>query len=543
MPIPDYPDARVLVVDDHPGMRTSIRMTLSAFGVTHTDLAVDAPDATRRIRARGYDILICDYNLGDGRNGQQFLEELRHARLIPMTTVFVMVTAERAYEKVVAVAELAPDDYLIKPFTAESLRLRLDRVRAKKAALAPIYEWLESGELEKALAACDALIESRSRYTLDALRMKAEILVARGEFDAAQKVYEQVLAMRALPWARLGLARALHYKEKHVEAEELLELTITHTPEFMAARDLLADVKVSLDKREDAQQVLSHAAEASPLTLHRQRALGEIALANGDMETATRALETVVRRGRNSALRAPGDYGMLAHIYADQGRAKEALALTREARDSFGNSAEARLAAAIAEAHIHDRLGDADAARRAVDEALELQAGHPTHMSEQQQLDLAQACLSHGREEQGRAIVSRMIADNHESESLIGRARAMFEKIGRGDEGYALVEKSRQEVVALNNEGVLLARSGDLAGAARLLAQAAERLPNNLQIVLNAAQARLVLIDREGMDESGFAHARALIDKARARDAQHPKLLKVAALARRVAEKYGVEYR
>jgi DNA-binding response OmpR family regulator len=543
MPIPDYPEARVLVVDDHPGMRTSIRMTLSAFGVTHTDLALDAADAVRRIRARPYDILICDYNLGDGRSGQQLLEELRHARMIPMTTMFVMVTAERSYEKVAAVAELAPDDYLIKPFTAESLRLRLDRVRAKKTALAPIYEWLETGELERALSACDVQIEARSRYTLDALRIKAEILVARGDFDAAQQVYEQVLALRALPWARLGLARALHYKDKHAEAEQLLELTIAHAPEFMAAHDLLAEVKVSLDKRDEAQAVLLRAAEASPLTLRRQRALGEMALANDDLETATRALENVVKRGRNSALRAPGDYGLLAHVYADQGRAKEALALTREARDSFGNSPEARLAAAIAEAHIHAKLGDGEAAKRAVDEALELQSGHAAHLTEQQRLDLAQACLGHGREDAGRAIVSRMIADNHESESLIARTRAMFDKLGRGDEGHALVEKSRQEVVALNNEGVLLARSGDLAGAAKLLAQAAERLPNNLQIVLNAAQARLALIERTGMDEAGFEQARGFLAQARAKEPNHAKLLKVAALARRVAAKYGVQYR
>jgi DNA-binding response OmpR family regulator len=44
---------------------------------------------------------------------------LRQQHLVRLSTVFIIITSERTYHNVVSVAELAPDDYLIKPFTAE----------------------------------------------------------------------------------------------------------------------------------------------------------------------------------------------------------------------------------------------------------------------------------------------------------------------------------------------------------------------------------------------------------------------------------------
>lgn len=57
---------------------------------------------------------------------------MRHCGLISLSTVFVMTTAEGSYERVVAAAEFAPDDYLLKPFNANNLKERLDRILTKK---------------------------------------------------------------------------------------------------------------------------------------------------------------------------------------------------------------------------------------------------------------------------------------------------------------------------------------------------------------------------------------------------------------------------
>jgi DNA-binding response OmpR family regulator len=77
---------------------------------------------------------LCDYNLGgDEKDGQQTLEEMRSRNHIPLETVFILVTGETSYEKVVSAAEYAPDDYVIKPFTYNVLKNRLSMSFIKKA--------------------------------------------------------------------------------------------------------------------------------------------------------------------------------------------------------------------------------------------------------------------------------------------------------------------------------------------------------------------------------------------------------------------------
>ncbi|MDP1897107.1 MAG: response regulator, partial [Sulfurimicrobium sp.] len=120
----DFKDKTFLVIDDIIGVRSSMRITITTFGGVKVDMAANAADAINKIEHRNYDIILCDYSLGDAKDGQQLLEELKRRRLIRNTTVFMMVTAERGYEKVVSAVELAPDDYLIKPFSGEVLRSR-----------------------------------------------------------------------------------------------------------------------------------------------------------------------------------------------------------------------------------------------------------------------------------------------------------------------------------------------------------------------------------------------------------------------------------
>ena len=186
-----------------------MRAMLSAFGVTLSNTARNAAEALQRVASNSYEIIVCDYFLGDGADGQQLLEHLRENKLISLGTAFMMVTAERSYEKVVAAAEFAPDDYLVKPFSAETMRLRLEKVLEKKEALGGICELLEKGRFGEAVAACDRLLAERTKYTVDVVRLKADACLASQRLDDARQVYDKVLAMRPVPWARMGLAREI----------------------------------------------------------------------------------------------------------------------------------------------------------------------------------------------------------------------------------------------------------------------------------------------------------------------------------------------
>ncbi|MGE5466875.1 MAG: response regulator, partial [Ignavibacteria bacterium] len=105
-----YKELRFLVIEDQEPARKTLKMCIQAMGGFFIDVAVSHGDAIFRIRNNLPDIIICDYILGEGRTGQQLLEELRRTRMLPDRVVFLMVTAERSYEQVVSAVELTPDD-------------------------------------------------------------------------------------------------------------------------------------------------------------------------------------------------------------------------------------------------------------------------------------------------------------------------------------------------------------------------------------------------------------------------------------------------
>lgn len=72
---------RVLIVDRHPPARDSLRLMLSALGVTAVHGAGSSAEVIRQVKGNRFDIVLSDFILDDGRDGQQLLEELRHAHL------------------------------------------------------------------------------------------------------------------------------------------------------------------------------------------------------------------------------------------------------------------------------------------------------------------------------------------------------------------------------------------------------------------------------------------------------------------------------
>ena len=147
-------DIDVLVVESQATMRAQLRNMLTSIGIEAPQFAVSATMAMRRLRAQRFDLVLCEYNLGEGQDGQHLLEDLRQHRIIPRDTLFVMITAERNYERVTSACELAPDDYILKPLTAETLRVRLLRALEKRDAFLPAWQLMKIGDPVAAIDYC-----------------------------------------------------------------------------------------------------------------------------------------------------------------------------------------------------------------------------------------------------------------------------------------------------------------------------------------------------------------------------------------------------
>jgi len=538
----DYGALRALVVDDYPGMRSALKMTLSNFGMTKIDLAASAAEVIFKVGNNRYDIILCDFNLGEGRDGQQLLEELRHRGLINLDTVFIMVTAESVYEKVVATAELAPDDYMIKPFSAEVLRNRLDGILLRKLAFATVYRHYEANELEAAIAACDELMRNHPRFVVDALRFKGEVLNAMGRFEEAEALYKQVIAMRAIPWARMGLAKALHLQKKDEEAEELLHDVLDKTPELVTAYDLLADVRLAKKDGAGAQEALQQGVAISGKTVRRQQKLGHVALDNGDLATARGAYGAVLEKGQHSVFVSASDFGNLCRVQVEQGDVNAAMETLKKGKHTLQASSEGQLVAAVVQSMAHTKAGRAEEAVKALDEAAQLR-GAGARIDEKLMLDMAGACMTYGRHEEADAIVSEVARNAHDSDSLLAKARRLYEESGRGEEGAKVLTAATADVRKLNNEGVILAHKGDFKGAVDRLLTACREAPFNPRILMNGIWVILKYLEQSGMDNDLMEEARRLLADVEKQAPGHARITGLRNQMKEVESRYGIRRR
>lgn len=116
----------VLIVDDYKTMLRIIRNLLKQINFNNVEEASDGTEALQKLRSGQYGLVISDWNM-EPMTGLQLLQEVRSdARLKP--TPFIMVTAESKAENIVAAKEAGVSNYIVKPFNAETLQSKIEKV-------------------------------------------------------------------------------------------------------------------------------------------------------------------------------------------------------------------------------------------------------------------------------------------------------------------------------------------------------------------------------------------------------------------------------
>lgn len=297
-----FKELRFLVIEDQEASRKTLKMCIQSMGGFHIDMAVSHGDAVFRIKNKVPDVIVCDYILGDGRTGQQLLEELRQEATLPDRVVFLMVTAERSYEQVVSAVELTPDDYVIKPFSPEVLGLRIEKAVLKKLAFRTFYSLKESNLLDQAVNELNDMLEREPAkpYKYEVLRCRAETLASAGRTEEAQRAYDQIIEIHPFPWAKAGLARMLRLKDRLLDARAAIEDVIAMSPNYFEAYDLKATICSEMGDYGEALKTLEHAAQRTPRNWSRKRTLSSVALHSGDAARAAAVMREVVA---NDAIR------------------------------------------------------------------------------------------------------------------------------------------------------------------------------------------------------------------------------------------------
>jgi len=116
----------VLIVDDYKTMLRIIRNLLKQLEFDNVDEATDGAEALAKLRAGNFGLVISDWNMAP-MTGLDLLKEVRaDARLKHLP--FIMITAESKTENVVAAKQAGVSNYIVKPFNAETLREKIEKV-------------------------------------------------------------------------------------------------------------------------------------------------------------------------------------------------------------------------------------------------------------------------------------------------------------------------------------------------------------------------------------------------------------------------------
>lgn len=515
LPPPDFSKTSFLIIEDYEVMRALMRDILTRAGASKIALTANAANAIAQLERQRFDVVLCDLHLGQGKSGQDILEEARHRSLLAPHAVWLMVSSEKAAEMVTGTVESRPDDYLIKPITETLLFSRLQRQIAKKQALAPIEIAIREHEYLKALRLADAQLEGNKPHAWDLKRLKAELAMHSGEHAMAKAIYEEALNLRNLPWARLGLAK-IHYNEDRLDdaRRELKEITDGNRA-YLEAHDWLARTLDKLGDAEGAQDVLQRALTTSPRAPLRQLHLGEVAHRRGELNTAAKAFQTSIDLARNTPLKTQQAYLALSQVQLTQADTDAALKTLSTLSIDMRDNPTARLLAQAMQIPVRLKTGELDLAKTlAVQLAAELKA-EAQHLPPDAVFNLAAPLLAIGDKNTAAALLGSLIGNNHEHPEYLKRAQAIFTQAGLEKEGRDLVQRSARAATDIMNRGVKLSREGKLAEAIQLTREARAQMPNNARLLLNHAFLLIAWMERHGRENTLNDEARECIELAR----------------------------
>lgn len=124
--MPINPSAiNVLIVDDYKTMLRVIRNLLAQIGFKNVDEATDGQMALDMMKSKNYNLIISDWNM-EPMTGLDLLKNVRQN--MSSNVPFIMVTAESKTENVIIAKQAGVNNYIVKPFSAETLKGKISSV-------------------------------------------------------------------------------------------------------------------------------------------------------------------------------------------------------------------------------------------------------------------------------------------------------------------------------------------------------------------------------------------------------------------------------
>jgi tetratricopeptide (TPR) repeat protein len=317
----------ILIVDDKPNMRKTVRNMLRVLGFNSFREAEDGLDAYRKLEAETVDLILCDWNM-PRMNGYEFLLRVRESdkfRHLP----FLMVTGEVEAGTVAQAIESDVDGYVIKPFVPKILEEKLIEVLTKRLEPSAVDQQLD----------------------------QAEDFMEHGRFEEAHTALNQAEALLPRsPRVHYARGRVFEGEGRPEQAIEAYNTARQTGPRFVKARERLSQLYKDAGRTEDMLAVLREAVEISPNQPERQTELGKALLNAGRVQEAKQAFGSAMRLDPDNAKRKTD----IGESYLSQGLSAEAEVAFRAAIETDPK-----------QVYIYNRLGIAFRRQKKYKEAID----------------------------------------------------------------------------------------------------------------------------------------------------------------------------
>lgn len=484
-----YKSKKVLVVDDCDPVRASIKGMLQKIGFEHIAQAPDANAAIANCTEIQYDFILSDFNLGEGKDGYQLFEALKHLRLLKPGCCFIIISAESHRQIVHGVIELQPDSYLLKPFSFVQLEKRLMRAFEIKHCLNKVYQEIAEDLYIEAANSCEQVIKNDPDFAVFALRLRGELLLKIEHYQAAEQLYLTILNRREYAWAKLGLAIARFCQQRWLEAEfELRELSKMDETRIEAL-DWLSRLFLKRQLYKDAYETLNEVTKLSPKNYKRQKALANLANINGLKDDAVKIYARLQQAARYSIFDTPDNFLNYARAILELTKDANKLEQTRHFKkiDEILANIGKRFAL---ESYLHEELtvrarvailrGNIDEARELLAKSDAAQTGRT--LSAEACLDRAKAYFEAGNLSRSDEFMQQLDEMAEYDDLLANTLTVLIQSEHKAHDNL------REEIKTLNNDGLDAYQNGYYGRALEFFNKAFDYMPYNPSLALNLLQ-------------------------------------------------------
>ena len=247
------------------------------------------------------------------------------------------------------------------------------------------------------------------------------MLLTLGDYAAARALFESVLALRSVAWAKTGLGKVLFYSQDYAGAAQLFQQVLQENRMYMEAADWLAKTLDAMGDSAQAQQVLQDAVQLSPNSPIRQKTLGDTAYRNGALDVAQAAFEKTIKISEFSPHKNPAVYARLARVFSDKDSPEEALNILKRSKADFRYNSAAALQTAATESLVYQKMGQARKAEAAMLEAERLVEHLADKVSPELTMEVATSLFKLGKKDKACGLLESWSKTTMKTPSSPGR--------------------------------------------------------------------------------------------------------------------------